>query len=179
MCMIIICINDNFYRYKRSSHSSSRSRKFYPADPSKFTVVNLGYRFTESGSNSLPYDYPYIEANGAQASSATTFQPQTSSRSTNRNSSSTCGYIDIPAQTNDNSRPHPVGYAVPNSPSNSSEHSSIVSPSLSNSNSANHSTHTSGGQNDTRALLSPPANGAGVNTNANTVGDNGYVTLHN
>ena len=176
-------------RYRRSSNSPSKSKglkstKFYPVDTSHFgttNVVNLGYVYADRGSNSLPYDYPYIEANGAQASSAITFQPQRSRKSTN-NSTGTCGYIEIPAQSNDNDRAHPVNYAVPNSPSNVSERPSIVSPTSPKSHSTNHkyvnTNHEPASRNSTSALLSPTANGAGVSINANTNSDpNGYVTI--
>ena len=173
-------------RYRRSSNSSSRSKglKFYPVDTSRFgttTVINLGYVCADRGSNSLPYDYPYIEANGAQASSAITFQPQRSRKFTN-NSTSTCGYIEVPAQANDNIRPRPVNYAMPNSPSNISEQSSIVSPLSSDSQSTNHkhvnTSHEPASQNSTRALLSPTTDGTGVSTNTSTNNDpNGYLIL--
>ena len=144
-------------------------------------MINLGYVCADRGSNSLPYDYPYIEANGAQASSAITFQPQRSRKFTN--STSTCGYIEVPAQANDNVRPRPVNYTVPNSPSNISEQPSIVSPLSSDSQSTNHkhvnTSHKLASQNNTRALLSPTTDGAGVSTNTNTSSDpNGYITLH-
>lgn len=177
----------SIFRYKKSNSSRSkalRSSKFYPAEANHFgtvTVVNQGYVYAERGSNSLPYDYPYIEANGAQALSITTFQPQRSRRSTNRNSTSTCGYIEIPAQVNDSSSPHPTGHVVPNSPSNISEQPSILSSS-SSSNSTNHkyvnANRMPTSPNDTRVLLSPPADGARVNIMANVNSDSGYVTLH-
>ena len=130
-------------------------------------MVNLGYVYADRGSNSLPYDYPYIEANGAQASSAITFQPQRSRKSTN-NSTGTCGYIEVPAQTNNNVRPRPVNYAVPNSPSNVSEQPSIVSPLSSDSQSTHHK----------YVNTSHEPDGAGVSTNTNMNSDpNEYVTL--
>lgn len=42
----------------------------------KTTVGNLGCVYAERGTNSLPFDYPYTEANSVQALSATTFLPE-------------------------------------------------------------------------------------------------------
>lgn len=135
------------FRCKKSSNPSSRSKdRSVATDASYFseaTAVNLGYIYAERGSNSLPYDYPYIEANGARASLqlATTFQPQKfAMKSTNnRDSTGTCdGYIEIPAKANDKCRPHPTSCAVTNSLSNISEQPFIVSPSSSGSNSTDH-----------------------------------------
>jgi len=184
--LVTLALYDTF-RHKKSSNSSSRSKggKFYPAGSSNFgttTVVNLGYVYADRGSNSLPYDYPYVEANGAQASSATTFLPQQRSRkSTYCSSTGTCGYIEVPAQPNDShkSRPHPANFAVPNSPSNISEQSSIVSPSSSNTTSHKYvnTTHGPSSHVDARTLLSPPLDGTRVDTKANTNSDSSYITL--
>ena len=130
-------------------------------------MVNLGRTHVDRGSNGLPYDYPYVEANGAQASSAITFQLQRSRKSTN-NSMGTCGYIEVPSQTNSDVRPHPVNYAVPHSPSNISEQPSIVSPLSSDSQSTNHK----------YVNTSHEPDGAGVSTNTTTNNDpNGYLIL--
>jgi len=157
------------HRCKKSSKSSSRpkSSKFYPAGTQfgTTTAINHGYICAEHGANSLPYDYPYTEVNGAQALSITTFQQKgPMNLITNRNSTNTCGYIEIPTQINGSPKKHPANFVLPSLPSNISEQASIVSP--------------PGSQNGTRALLSPPANGAGVKTNINANSDNGYVTLH-
>lgn len=138
-------------------------------------MVNLGYIYAERGSNSLPYDYPYIDANGAQALSTTTFH--TSTKSSSRNSTGTCGYIEIATVLNGGPKPHP-SHSVPNSPSNISKHPSTVSSPDSTDHQYINANHVPASQNDTRALLSPPANGPGVGTKANTQSDNGYVTLH-
>ena len=136
-------------------------------------MVNLGYIYAERGSNSLPYDYPYIEANGAQALSTTTFHAQIPTKSSIRNSTSTCGYIEMSTVLNGNPKSHPASHSVLNSPSNIPTHPSIVSTSYQYVN----ANHVPGSQNDARALLSPPADDAGVSTKANTHSDNGYVTL--
>ena len=133
-------------------------------------MTNLGYVCADRGS--LPYDYPYVEANGAQASS----------RNLTNNSTGTCDYIEVPAQENDHARPRQVKFVVPNSPSNISKQSSIVSPLSSDPQSAYHNyvntNYEPARQNGTRALLLTTKNGAGVSTNANTSSDpNGYVNL--
>lgn len=69
----------------------------------------------------------------------------------------------MPALINDNPRPHSAGFSVPNSPGNVSKSGSLSGEY----------------QNDIRALLSPPAVGARVNTKANMNIDNGYVTIRN
>ena len=137
-------------------------------------MVNPGYIYAERGSNSLPYDYPYIEANGAQALSTTTFQVQNATKLANRNSTGTCGYIEMSSMLNGNVRPNS---AIQNPSSNISSHT--AEPSLSNSASYQYvnANHVPASQDDARAVLSPPADGNGVSANANTHNDNGYVTL--
>ena len=160
------------HRYKKSTASKrSKSSHFYPAEVT--TVVNLGYIYAERGSNSLPYDYPYIDANGAQALSTTTFHA--SAKSSNRNSTGTCGYIEMSTVLNGGPKPHQASNSVPNSPSNISKYPSTASSPNSTDHQYANANHA---QNDTRVLLSPPANSAGVSTKANTQSDNGYVTLH-
>ena len=162
------------HRYKKSNAPKrSKSSQFYPAEVT--TVVNLGYIYAERGSNSLPYDYPYVEANGAQALSTTTFH--TSTKSSNRNSTGTCGYIEMSTVLNGGPKPHPASNSVPNSPSNISKHPSTASSPNSTDHQYVNANHVPATQNYTRALLSPPANDAGVSTEANTHSDNGYVTL--
>ena len=135
----------------RYNNRLSRS-KTQPAnnDTPIHTVVNMGYLYAERGSNSLPYDYPCTQANGTQASSATTFQPRGSKRSTNYNSISTCGYIEMSPQANSsNSRPHPVTYVAPTSPRIITNQLPLVTP----SSSAN--TNTNRSQNNTRVVSTP------------------------
>ena len=157
--MIIYFIWPNF-RYKNSSNSSSRRT----ADTNHFdttTAVNLGYIYADRGSNHLPYDYPFIEANGAQASSATTFQPQISGKLTNRNSTDTYCYIEMSAQANGNSRAHPVKHAK-----SKKLPTKQVSPLVNGS-------HIPAIHNHTRT-----ADAAEVNTTANTNNDSDHVISH-
>ena len=128
-------------------------------------MVNLGYIYVERGSNHLPYDYPYIEANGAQASSATTFKPQIPGKLTNCNNTDTYCYIEMSAQANGNTRAHTVNHTVPKKPP--SNIAKQVSP-LVNGNimptSRNH--------------MSTPVDAAAVNTTTNANNESDHITLH-
>lgn len=108
------------FRYKK--YSNKLSNKFYPAPMddhvTSTVVVNPHYIFAEHGppnNNTLAYDYPFLDVNGAQA---VAFQPKGSTRSSNRNSTSTCGYIEMSVLMNQNSKPRSASFAAPNTLSN-------------------------------------------------------------
>ena len=96
-------------------------------------VVNPHYIFAENDppNNTLHYDYPYTAVNGAQALSRVAFHPQGSTKSSNRNSTSTCGYIEMPVLMKLNPKPRSASFAAPSrSSSNASEQLSTVSSTL-------------------------------------------------
>ena len=129
-----------YFRYKRC-----KARRSSTADIGHF-VVNANQIYAERGSNSLPYDYPYTEANSGEILSATTFQPEAVI-----NHNGTCVYT---AMTNNNSKPCSATSAVPTLPSN------MLKRPNANTN------HVSASQNDLTSLLSPPAGRARVSTKA-------------
>ena len=138
-CFIVLLCP--YFRYKRY-----KTRRSAAADISHF-VVNPHNAYAERGCNSVPYDYPYTEANGADASSATTFQPQALIKH-----NGTCVYTAI---VDSNSTSCSATSAVQTSSSNMSKRANA------------NTSHTSASQNDLKALLSPPASSTRVNTQAN------------
>lgn len=109
-------------------------------------MVNTNQIYAERGSNSLPCDYPYMEANNGEILSATTFQPEAVI-----NHNGTCVYTTM---TNNNSKPCSTTSAVPTLPSNMLKHPNV------------NTNHVSASQNDLTSLLSPPAGRARVSTKA-------------
>ena len=121
-------------------------------------VVNPHYIFAENGTpNTLTYDYAYTEVNnGAQASSTVAFHPQGSTKSSNRNSTSTCGYIEMPVLMKFNPKPRSA---------------SFTAPSRSNSNASEQVSST---LNPTSSKLQKPES---PTTHGNSIGTHGYIEM--